>query len=75
MDIEFVEPNDARLGEVNETNCFNSTDIGFSDVYTITVKPVGNITSGAESRLRTTTTALRHFGWLPVALGGLMVLL
>jgi len=75
VDIEFVEPNDARLADVNETNCFNSTDIGFSDVYTITTKPIGgNATSGVESRT-TAASALRHFGWLPVALAGLVVLL
>ena len=74
VDIEFVEPNDARIAEVNATNCFNSTDIGFSDVYNITTKPVGgNATSGAGSWI--TSSALRYHDWLHVALGGLMVLL
>jgi len=34
VDITFAEPED--VPEVNETNCFNSTDIGFQLVFTTT---------------------------------------
>lgn len=40
VDITFVEPDDERLEVVNETNCFNSNDIGFADVYTIVTREV-----------------------------------
>lgn len=82
VDITFVEPNDVRLGEVNETNCFNSNDIGFSDIYTITTRASGqgNLTSGAETRFwywgrhqkMSYTTLL---SWLPLIAGGLWVML
>lgn len=41
VDITFVEPGDDRLEIVNETNCFNSNDIGFADVYTIVTRESG----------------------------------
>ncbi|EEU35301.1 uncharacterized protein NECHADRAFT_92223 [Fusarium vanettenii 77-13-4] len=41
VDIIFAEPGDKRLAEVNKTNCFNSTDIGFAEVFTITTKESG----------------------------------
>jgi hypothetical protein len=82
VDITFVANDDPRLAEVNETNCYNSTDIGFANLYTITIKESGSdnytSTSGAMS------SALRLFGgqgwlsmagWLPVVLGGMWVLL
>jgi hypothetical protein len=31
VDITFADPKD--VPEVNATNCFNSSDIGFNDVY------------------------------------------
>ncbi|KAK1249055.1 hypothetical protein MKX07_002571 [Trichoderma sp. CBMAI-0711] len=37
VDITFVEPGDKRIPEVNGTNCFNSSDIGFADIGTITI--------------------------------------
>lgn len=85
MDITFAEPNDPRIAEVNETNCFNSNDIGFADVYTITTRASGQgnvtTTSGAESvslwyfgRHREGSW-LGYAGWLPVVVGGLWVLL
>lgn len=41
VDIEFVEPNDKRLEEVTEDNCFNSSELGFAEMFTIaTVDPV-----------------------------------
>ncbi|RCI15851.1 hypothetical protein L249_1702 [Ophiocordyceps polyrhachis-furcata BCC 54312] len=38
VDIVFADPGDSRITEVNETNCFNSSEIGFADIYTITTK-------------------------------------
>lgn len=82
MDITFVEDNDPRLANVNETNCFNSTDIGFSDVYTITTKAAGSngTTSGAVPSFvfrRSQGGAsvwMQIVGWLPVVTGGLWLL-
>lgn len=82
VDITFVDDNDPRLMEINETNCFNSTDIGFADLYTITTKESGqdgNVTSGAEStmffRRYKSGSSWLYATWLPVFLGGLWVLL
>ncbi|KAM7219346.1 hypothetical protein V8F06_005245 [Rhypophila decipiens] len=82
VDITFVEPGDERLAEVNETNCFNSSDLGIADVYTLTVRASGatNITSDAEHRFyffrrggsRSVLATL--LGWAPVVLGGIWVL-
>ncbi|GAB0134660.1 hypothetical protein EsDP_00003022 [Epichloe bromicola] len=52
VDIIFAEPGDPKIGLVNETNCFNSTDMGFADMYTIATKNSGTdayIKSGADS--------------------------
>jgi hypothetical protein len=81
VDITFAEPNDPRIVEVNESNCFNSQDLGFADVYTITAKEPGSDTpktSGAETtfwyfRRHNTYSLWRFAGWLPVVLGGLWV--
>ncbi|CEJ89592.1 hypothetical protein VHEMI05428 [[Torrubiella] hemipterigena] len=62
VDIIFAEPGDKRIAEVNETNCFNSTQIGFGDVYTITTKDSGSnkyVTSAAEA-------TLQRAGWFGV---------
>jgi hypothetical protein len=82
VDIEFAEPGDPRIPEVNETNCFNSTDLGFADIYTITTKAVGATanatTSGAmalTARFRNSATAWwTVVGYLPVFFGGLWLL-
>ena len=79
-----MENNDPRLMDINETNCFNSTDIGFADIYTITTKASGqdgNVTSGAESTLffrrfqSGPGSSWMYATWLPVFLGALWVLL
>lgn len=69
VDIEFAEPNDPRIPEVNETNCFNSTELGFADIYTITtVEP--HEADGDESA--GTRTTPQHLGWLAMlAVAGL----
>ncbi|KAI5455954.1 hypothetical protein BGZ63DRAFT_418007 [Mariannaea sp. PMI_226] len=73
VDIIFADPGDKRLGEVNETNCFNSTDIGFAQVYTITTKR-----SGSDSYEDSGASSLRQLswvGWLPVMATALSALL
>ncbi|KAK3694199.1 hypothetical protein B0T22DRAFT_63808 [Podospora appendiculata] len=76
VDITFVEPNDPRLAEVNETNCFNSTDLGIANIYTEVVRASGQTANATSDAV---TTIWRHsqpvLGWLPLVLGGLMVLL
>lgn len=37
VDITFVEPGDKRIPPVNGTNCFNSSDIGYSDIHLATI--------------------------------------
>jgi hypothetical protein len=44
-DIIFAEPGDKRIPEVNGSNCLNSTDLSFADVYTIVTA------AGAEGAL------------------------
>jgi len=40
VDIEFAEPGDEKIEQVTEDNCFNSTELGFAELYTIaTVNP------------------------------------
>ncbi len=76
VDITFVDPTDPRLAEVNETNCLNSSDIGFSSVYTITTKAVGASPNATSDAARSpASSSWRLAGWLPVVLGGLWVLL
>ncbi|EXF75624.1 hypothetical protein CFIO01_10386 [Colletotrichum fioriniae PJ7] len=73
VDIEFAEPGDPKIGKVNETNCFNSTDIGFGDVYTITTKESGaGYVQGTSAGARTTTTtSFSVVGLLPLLLAAL----
>jgi hypothetical protein len=87
VDIEFAEPGDPKIADVNETNCLNSSELGFADIYTITTKePItddGNTTTSGASPLtfwyfgqrERTSFALRLAGWLPAVLGGLWLFL
>ncbi|KAI1343284.1 hypothetical protein F5Y15DRAFT_229794 [Xylariaceae sp. FL0016] len=80
VDITFAEPGDERIPVVNETNCFNSTDLGFADIYTITSvaqDSAANVSSGAVSSnlRRSSTSAWRWLGYLPVFAGGMWLLL
>jgi len=61
VDITFAEPEDVE--EVNETNCFNSTDITFNNVY--------SIGPGSSSATRT----LASTSLLPLVLGIMYALL
>ncbi|KAF7538112.1 hypothetical protein G7Z17_g12701 [Cylindrodendrum hubeiense] len=74
VDIIFAEPGSDKLNEVNETNCYNSTDIGFAEVYTITTKESGTDQYVDES----SATSLRQIswaGWLPLIGAGLWMML
>lgn len=78
VDIIFAEPGDPRIPIVNETNCFNSTDIGIADIYTLTLRASGqgNRTSGATRALSLGDGALAYWGYLPLLLlGGLWAVL
>lgn len=75
VDIEFAEPGDKKIPEVNESNCFNSTELGFAEMFTIaTVNPsTGKRYDEAESLA---STVGQHLGWLSMAaVGGLWALL
>lgn len=84
VDIIFAEPGDPKINEVNESNCFNSQELGFADVYTITVhEPIrdeslleksgaGEVTFWYLGRNRS-RSLWGYVGWVPVALGGLWV--
>ncbi|RYP49286.1 hypothetical protein DL768_004969 [Monosporascus sp. mg162] len=80
VDIIFADPGDPRIPEVDETNCFNSTDLGFAEIYTITTKAVGesaNSTSGALSSFwrRNGPSLWSWAGYLPVVAGSAWLLL
>ncbi|KAF4449215.1 gpi anchored protein [Fusarium austroafricanum] len=75
VDIIFADPGDKRLAEVNETNCFNSTDIGFADVYTITTKASGSDEYASKSGATRALRQLGWAGWLPLAAAGAIALL
>ncbi|KAK4080880.1 hypothetical protein Trihar35433_1985 [Trichoderma harzianum] len=75
VDIIFAEPGDPRIPIVNETNCFNSTQFGFAQIYTITTQePILDVVS-------TTTSSAESFrkyswaGWLPLVAGAMWMAL
>jgi len=68
VDITFADPHVvADLFPVNETNCFNSTDISFNNVYSIAI----------DGQASSATRTLKSIPLLPIALLGIawMVLL
>ncbi|TQN66923.1 hypothetical protein CSHISOI_08304 [Colletotrichum shisoi] len=71
VDIEFAEPGDPKIAKVNETNCFNSTDIGFADVFTITTRESGQGYATATSGAAGLRSALGTAGWVPLVVGAL----
>jgi len=60
VDITFADPKD--VAEVNETNCFNSSDISFNNVYSMAI---ASTTSSA-------TKAISQLSLLPIAFAGLI---
>ncbi|KAK1999471.1 hypothetical protein LX36DRAFT_710073 [Colletotrichum falcatum] len=76
VDIEFAEPGDPRIGKVNETNCYNSTDIGFADVYTITTKESGGgLVAGTSAAAPPPSAWSAAAGWAPLLAGALWAVL
>ncbi|KAL2153818.1 hypothetical protein VTH82DRAFT_2493 [Thermothelomyces myriococcoides] len=74
VDITFAEPGDPRIALVNETNCFNSTDIGFGEIYTMTLREPGeNTTRNAASH--SVGSLASYLAYAPVLIGGLLALL
>ncbi|KAH6607044.1 hypothetical protein Trco_003357 [Trichoderma cornu-damae] len=71
VDIIFAEPGDPRIAIVNETNCFNSTQFGFAQIYTVTTQqPAVDVTAEAMS----SAESLRKYswaGWLPFVAGAM----
>jgi hypothetical protein len=49
VDITFAEPGDPRIPKVNETNCYNSSELGFASIYSITTTPIGSAAYQATS--------------------------
>jgi hypothetical protein len=47
VDITFADPKD--VAEVNETNCFNSSDISFNNVYSIPIDSTSSATKTLAS--------------------------
>ena len=86
-DITFVDEGDEKIPPINESTCFNTQELGFADVYTITTqKPIFKDKSQAEEsgaetisfwymKRHMTHSSWRIIGWLPVVLGGLWVFL
>lgn len=62
VDITFVEPGDERLGVVNESNCFNSNQIGFADVYTIVSRESNADPNVSASTSDASETLFWYFG-------------
>jgi hypothetical protein len=74
-EITFAEPGDPRIPLVNGTNCFNSTDIGFADVYTITTSAgVDGSLDGAGVSIRP-SLAMLAMTLGPIAMASLMALI
>ncbi|KAI0394550.1 hypothetical protein F5Y17DRAFT_251203 [Xylariaceae sp. FL0594] len=76
VDITFVKPGDPRIPELNDTNCFNNSQIGFATTYSITTQAINsaaNDTQSGASRLLVGPSSLSSIwswlGYLPVFLG------
>ncbi|KAL2117698.1 hypothetical protein VTJ04DRAFT_7358 [Mycothermus thermophilus] len=74
VDIIFAEPGDPKIALVNETNCFNSTDIGFADVYSLTLRAPGEGTRTSAASPSVSQLA-RYWGYLPAVMGLMWALL
>lgn len=70
VDIEFAEPGDPKIALVNETNCFNSSELGFADMFTIAaMNPATGLRFDDKKSYASSSRALSN--WLPfvVAVG------
>ncbi|KAL8345932.1 hypothetical protein RB598_000041 [Gaeumannomyces tritici] len=60
---------------VNESNCFNSSDISFTDIYATPAKTTNlTATSGAQGGSVLAWSAYGTLGWLPLVAGALWTL-
>ncbi|KFA73274.1 hypothetical protein S40288_07262 [Stachybotrys chartarum IBT 40288] len=77
VDIIFAEPGDSRIPEVNETNCFNSTDLGFAEMFTITThEPVTHADANqGPGSAADALTSVAWAGWVPLVASCLWALL
>ncbi|KAL7948096.1 hypothetical protein V8C42DRAFT_316687 [Trichoderma barbatum] len=76
VDIIFAEPGDPRIPIVNETNCFNSTQFGFSQIYTVTTQePVLDVISSTTSSSAESLRKHSWAGWLPLVAGAIWMAL
>jgi len=75
VDITFALPGDPRIPLVNETNCFNSTDLGVGDVYTMTLRDSGQVNVTSPNAASRSLGTLAYWTYAPVLLGGLLALL
>ncbi|KAF3759955.1 hypothetical protein M406DRAFT_65324 [Cryphonectria parasitica EP155] len=85
VDITFADPGDARIPDVNSSNCFNSNDMGFADVYTVVTRESNanpNVTSGADEtvfwyfgRHNGARSVWNYIGLAPVVLGAAWLVL
>ncbi|KAI0010834.1 hypothetical protein F4779DRAFT_616276 [Xylariaceae sp. FL0662B] len=69
VDITFAEPGDERIAKVNDSNCFNTTDFGFAEIYTITTHEPGSaanatVSSGAMRRNGFGALSSGSWSWL-----------
>lgn len=77
VDITFLEPGDERIAEVNSTNCYNSTEIGAADIYTITTRESGSdeYISAADPTIALSAFDVSLLGWLPLLGAGIWAVL
>jgi hypothetical protein len=76
VDIEFAEPGDPRIALVNDTNCENSTEFGFGNVYTtITEPPLEGPHADQNSAADLSLARLSWAGWTPLIAGALWMML
>ncbi|KAI1778720.1 hypothetical protein F4818DRAFT_226846 [Hypoxylon cercidicola] len=77
-DITFAEPGDEKIAKVNESNCFNSTDLGFAEIYTVTTQEIGAAanmtTSDAPGSWYRSSSTWTWMGYLPLVISSLWLL-
>jgi len=62
VDITFADPKD--VAEVNETNCFNSTDISFNNVYSIAIEGLPSSATQTLASIPLLPMALLGIAWM-----------
>jgi hypothetical protein len=70
VDIEFAEPGDEKIEVVTEENCFNSTELGFAEPFTIalvnpkTGKRFGEDSAASRSATLGSLSLVVLLGWM-----------